>query len=145
MVLLTVNSIYLTLVHQLWLDGIPWEYAAFTGLGAVFGARLAPWLARHIDADALKAVFAAVAIGDGIVFILQYLAMGKFIIGYRARGRILRNFPCFCPDSTTPKSQLNMPRDLILTMKRCILCEEAPAASIFICAIAVTYGTVKAC
>jgi uncharacterized protein len=74
-VLLAINSIYLTLVHQLWLGGIPWEYAAFTGLGAVFGARLAPWLSRHFDPVRLKTIFAAVAIGDGIIFIVQYLAM----------------------------------------------------------------------
>jgi uncharacterized membrane protein YfcA len=74
-VLLAINSIYLTAVHQLFLGGIPWDYAAFTGLGAVFGARLAPWLSRHIDPDRLKTAFAVIAIGDGLVFVAQYLAM----------------------------------------------------------------------
>ncbi len=74
-VLLSINSIYLALIHQFCLGGIPWEYAAFTSLGAVFGARLAPWLSRNIEMNTLKAVFAALAIGDGIIFIVQYLAM----------------------------------------------------------------------
>jgi uncharacterized membrane protein YfcA len=73
-VLLSINSIYLALVHQFYLGGIPWEYAAFTGLGAVFGARLAPWLSRHTNPITLKAIFAAIAIGDGIVFVVQYIA-----------------------------------------------------------------------
>ncbi len=72
-VLLAINSIYLTLAHQFWLGGIPWDYAAFTGLGAVFGARLAPWLSRYAHPDTLKAIFATIAIGDGIVFVVQYL------------------------------------------------------------------------
>jgi uncharacterized protein len=52
-VLLAVNSIYLTFIHQFYVAGIPWEYVAFTGLGAVFGARLAPWLSRHVNPDLL--------------------------------------------------------------------------------------------
>ena len=72
--LLAVNSIYLTLVHQFFLGGIPWDYAAFTGFGAVFGARLAPWLSHHTGPNTLKAIFAAIAIGDGIVFVVQYAA-----------------------------------------------------------------------
>ena len=73
-VLLAINSIYLTLVHQFFLGGIPWDYAAFTGFGAVFGARLAPWLSHHAGPDTLKAIFAAIAIGDGIVLVVQYAA-----------------------------------------------------------------------
>ena len=73
-VLLAVNSIYLTFIHQFYLGGIPWDYAAFTGLGAVFGARLAPWLSRHVNPDVLKTIFAVIAIGDGLIFVVQYLA-----------------------------------------------------------------------
>ena len=73
-VLLATNSIYLTLVHQFYLGGIPWDYAAFTGLGAVFGARLAPWLSRHANPDVLKTTFAVIAMGDGLIFVVQYLA-----------------------------------------------------------------------
>jgi uncharacterized membrane protein YfcA len=71
-VLLAVNSIYLTLVHQFAMGGIPWQVAAFTGLGAVYGARLAPWLSRHANPDTLKTIFAVIAIVDGAGFVLQY-------------------------------------------------------------------------
>ena len=71
-VLLSINSIFLTTVHQLFLGGVPWNYAAFTGLGAVFGARLAPWISRRFNPRTLSTIFAAIAIGDGIVFIVQY-------------------------------------------------------------------------
>ena len=70
-VLLAVNSIFLTLAHQFFLGGVPWEIAAFTGLGAVFGARIAPWIAQRCDDRLLKTLFAAIAIGDGTLFIIQ--------------------------------------------------------------------------
>ena len=74
-VLLSINSIYLALLHQFvpHLGGIPWEIAAFTGLGCVFGARLAPWLSRRSNPIVLKSIFATIAIGDGLLFILQFL------------------------------------------------------------------------
>ncbi|HEY5040607.1 MAG TPA: sulfite exporter TauE/SafE family protein [Verrucomicrobiae bacterium] len=72
-VLLSINSIFLTLIHQFFLGGIPWNIAAFTGLGCVFGARLAPFLSRHSNPMVLKTIFACIAIGDGILFIVQYV------------------------------------------------------------------------
>lgn len=72
-VLLSINSIYLALIHQFFLGGIPWNIAAFTGLGCVFGARLAPFLSRYSNPLALKTIFAVIAIGDGCLFIVQYL------------------------------------------------------------------------
>jgi uncharacterized membrane protein YfcA len=74
-VLLSINSIYLALLHQFvpHLGGIPWNIAAFTGLGCVFGARLAPWLSRRSNPIVLKSIFAIIAIGDGLLFILQFL------------------------------------------------------------------------
>ena len=72
-VLLAINSIYLTLLHQFLLGGIPWDIAAFTGLGCVFGARLAPWLSHRSNPLMLKTIFAFIAIGDGVLFIVQYL------------------------------------------------------------------------
>jgi uncharacterized protein len=72
-VLLSINSIYLTVLHQFFLGGIPWQYAAFTALGAVFGARLAPYLSRYSNPIALKTIFAAIAICDGTLFIVQYI------------------------------------------------------------------------
>lgn len=71
-VLLSVNSIFLTLLHQFCLGGIPWNIAAFTGLGCVFGARLAPFLSRRSNPLVLKTLFAVIAICDGILFIVQY-------------------------------------------------------------------------
>jgi uncharacterized membrane protein YfcA len=71
--LLSINSIYLTLIHQFFLGGIPWHIAAFTGLGCVFGARLAPFLSRYSNPLALKTIFAIIAICDGCLFIIQYI------------------------------------------------------------------------
>jgi len=76
-VLLSINSIFLTLLHQFFLQGIPWDIAAFTGLGCVFGARLAPFLSRRSNPIVLKAIFAIIAIGDGILFIIQYSIMHR--------------------------------------------------------------------
>ena len=72
-VLLSINSIYLTLIHQFFLNGIPWNIAAFTGLGCVFGARVAPFLSRYTNPIALKTIFAIIAICDGCLFIIQYV------------------------------------------------------------------------
>jgi uncharacterized protein len=73
--LLSINSIYLTLLHHFFLGGIPWNIAAFTGLGCVFGARLAPFLSRRSNPMVLKTIFAIIAICDGILFIVQYVVM----------------------------------------------------------------------
>lgn len=72
-VLLSINSLYLGVIHQFFLGGLPWEIAAFTGVGCVFGARLAPFLAQKIDPKYLKIIFAIIAIGDGCLFVFQYL------------------------------------------------------------------------
>lgn len=74
-VLLSINSIFLTLIHHFLLGGIPWNIAAFTGLGCVFGARLAPYLSRHSNPMVLKTIFACIAICDGILFIVQYMVI----------------------------------------------------------------------
>jgi uncharacterized protein len=73
--LLSINSIYLTLLHHFFLGGIPWNIAAFTGLGCVFGARLAPFLSRRSNPMMLKTIFAIIAICDGILFIVQYVVI----------------------------------------------------------------------
>lgn len=72
-VLLSINSFFLTGIHQFFLGGMPWHIAAFTGFGCVFGARLAPYLSRRSNPLVLKNFFAAIAIGDGILFILQFI------------------------------------------------------------------------
>jgi uncharacterized membrane protein YfcA len=75
-ILLAINSIYLTLVHQLFLGGIPWEMAMFTGFGCVFGGRLGPYLGQWIGPRRLKIGFAAIAIIDGLIFITQFILTG---------------------------------------------------------------------
>ncbi|HTX20669.1 MAG TPA: sulfite exporter TauE/SafE family protein [Candidatus Aquilonibacter sp.] len=75
--LLSINSIFLTLIHQFLLNGIPWNIAAFTGLGCVFGARLAPYLSRRSNPMVLKTIFAVIAICDGILFIIQYAILHR--------------------------------------------------------------------
>jgi uncharacterized membrane protein YfcA len=76
-VLLSINSIFLTILHQFFLGGIPWSIAGFTSLGCVFGARLAPHLSRRSNPMALRIIFAIIAIGDGILFIVQYCLMHR--------------------------------------------------------------------
>lgn len=71
--LLSLTSLYLATLHITVLGGVPWEIAAFTGLGCVFGAQLAPALAKHTNQRALKAYFAVVAILDGLLFLYQFL------------------------------------------------------------------------
>ncbi len=72
-VLLSLNSIYLTAVHICVLGGVPWQIAAFTILGCVFGAQMAPLCARAVNQRTLKIVFAIVAILDGMLFLSQFL------------------------------------------------------------------------
>lgn len=72
-VLLSINSLVLCLIHVLFLDGIPWEIGLFTGLGCVFGARLAPLIATKINTKWIKIVFSFIAIADGLIFIYQFM------------------------------------------------------------------------
>lgn len=72
-VLLAINSLYLTAIHSMFLGGMPWDIVAFTGLGCVFGARLAPYISKHCNPMTLKIIFATIAIGDGILFVVQYM------------------------------------------------------------------------
>lgn len=70
--LLAVDSFYLTGINSL-TGTIPWNIAAFTGLGCVFGARLAPIVGQYVNQSMLKVAFAAIAIGDGALFMYQFL------------------------------------------------------------------------
>jgi len=76
-VLLAINSIYLTLIHQFALGGIPWDLAAFTILGCVFGARFAPYVAQWVSPFRMKLSFALIAIADGVLFVIQFLLRSK--------------------------------------------------------------------
>jgi uncharacterized protein len=78
-VLLSINSIYLALIHQFFLGGIPWELAMFTGFGCVFGGRMGPYLSQWIGPKKLKIGFAVIAIADGILFVYQFLTSYLFL------------------------------------------------------------------
>lgn len=72
-VLLAVNSVYLMLIHQFFLGGIPWSTGIFTGLGCFYGARFAPFVSHRFSGKTLKLIFAMIAIADGSLFIFQYM------------------------------------------------------------------------
>lgn len=71
--LLAISSIYLTIVHQFVLGGIPWDYAWFTILGCTYGASLAPIAGRIVGERKLKLTFATIAILDGCLFLYQFV------------------------------------------------------------------------
>jgi len=72
-VLLSLNSIYLALLHTTIIGGVSWEIASFTVLGCVYGAQVAPYLARKFNSHYLKRIFAVVAILDGLLFVFQFI------------------------------------------------------------------------
>ncbi len=71
--LLAVNSIYLAALHAFAVGGVPWEMAAFTILGCVWGGRLGPFVTQWLSPRRLKVGFAWIAISDGTLFVLQWL------------------------------------------------------------------------
>ncbi|MGZ8947309.1 MAG: TSUP family transporter, partial [Methylococcaceae bacterium] len=70
-VLLSINSILLAFIHSFYFGGVPWDLAAFTMLGVLWGGRLGPFLAQWISMHTTKKVFAFIALLDGLVIILQ--------------------------------------------------------------------------
>lgn len=74
-VLLSINSIVLALVHSLYFGGVPWEMAAFTMLGCLWGGRMGPYLSQQLPKLNLKRFFAWVAVLDGAVIIFQVTRM----------------------------------------------------------------------
>ncbi len=72
-VLLAANSIVLGLVHAFYFGGVPWELAAFTMLGVLWGGRLGPYLAQFVSVRTMKKVFATIAIADGALITFQAL------------------------------------------------------------------------
>lgn len=72
-VLLSVNSILLALIHSLYYGGVPWDMAIFTMLGVLWGGRLGPYLGQWISMRSTKRIFAWIAILDGLLITVQAL------------------------------------------------------------------------
>lgn len=72
-VLLSVNSILLALIHSLYFGGVPWDMAIFTILGVLWGGRMGPFISQWVSSRRLKILFAWVALLDGLVIIFQVL------------------------------------------------------------------------
>jgi uncharacterized protein len=72
-VLLSVNSILLALIHSLYFGGVPWDMAIFTILGVLWGGRMGPFISQWVSSRRLKIVFAWVALLDGLVIMFQVL------------------------------------------------------------------------
>jgi uncharacterized membrane protein YfcA len=70
-VLLSINSLLLAFIHSFHFGGVPWELAAFTMLGVLWGGRLGPFLAQWFSMRTTKKVFAVIALLDGLVVTLQ--------------------------------------------------------------------------
>ncbi len=70
-VLLSIDSIFLAVLHAALVGGVPWEMAAFTALGCACGGRLGPVVAQWVGPRHLKMAFATVAIADGLLFAVQ--------------------------------------------------------------------------
>jgi len=70
-VLLSINSLLLAFIHSFYFGGVPWELAAFTILGVLWGGRLGPFVAQWISMRTTKKVFAFIALLDGMVISLQ--------------------------------------------------------------------------
>jgi len=70
-VLLSINSILLALVHAFYYGGIPWDMAAFTMLGCLWGGRMGPYLVQWVSLRGVKKAFAIIATLDGLVVTLQ--------------------------------------------------------------------------
>ncbi len=74
-VLLSINSIFLALIHIIFFGGIPWDLAIFTMLGVLWGGRLGPFLAQWLSMHTAKRVFASIAILDGLLILAQALGL----------------------------------------------------------------------
>jgi uncharacterized protein len=72
-VLLSINSIFLALVHGIFIGGVPWEMAVFTMLGCLWGGRLGAFTSQRIQTVNVKRFFAWIALLDGLMVIGQVL------------------------------------------------------------------------
>jgi uncharacterized membrane protein YfcA len=70
-VLLSINSIFLALLHSFVFGGVPWDWAIFTMLGGLWGGRLGPFVAQWFSMRTAKKFFAVIAVLDGLLIFLQ--------------------------------------------------------------------------
>lgn len=70
-VLLSVNSIVLALLHAFIFKGVPWDMAIFTMLGCLWGGRMGPYITQEFPKLNAKRFFAWVALLDGALIIFQ--------------------------------------------------------------------------
>jgi uncharacterized protein len=70
-VLLAINSLLLALLHAFYFGGVPWDLAAFTMLGVLWGGRLGPFLGQRIHLKTIKKTFAYIALLDGLIVTMQ--------------------------------------------------------------------------
>lgn len=76
-VLLAINSLLLAVLHSVHFGGVPWEMALFTMLGALWGGRLGPFIARWAPVRTLKQTFAGIAILDGLLILANWLWLSR--------------------------------------------------------------------
>lgn len=74
-VLLSINSIFLALLHSFVFGGVPWNWAIFTMLGVLWGGRLGPFVAQWFSMHTAKKIFAVVAVLDGVLIFLQAIGV----------------------------------------------------------------------
>jgi uncharacterized membrane protein YfcA len=81
-VLLSLNSLLLAFIHIFFYGGIPWEMAAFTMLGVLWGGRLEPFLGQWLSLRTAKKIFAVIALLDGLVVITMQAGYVIFLAGH---------------------------------------------------------------
>jgi uncharacterized membrane protein YfcA len=74
-VLLSINSIFLALLHSFIFGGVPWQWAIFTMLGVLWGGRLGPFVGQWFSMHTAKKFFAVIAVLDGLLICLQALGV----------------------------------------------------------------------
>jgi uncharacterized membrane protein YfcA len=74
-VLLSINSIFLALLHSFVFGGVPWQWAIFTMLGVLWGGRLGPFVGQWFSMHTAKRFFAVIAVMDGLLICLQALGV----------------------------------------------------------------------
>lgn len=72
-VLLAINSIVLALLHAFYFGGVPWDLAAFTMLGVLWGGRMGPYISQRFAQLNIKRFFGWIALLDGAIILFQVI------------------------------------------------------------------------